>query len=184
MSGKASSNHAASMKSGMERAESWAMKLDRLKKAHKIADAELNAEAIQHAKENPDLSEKLMSYQAECEFLDKVINMLKEQEVIHDVDFSNEKQRSARDKETWKKWLAEEKERHKRIRQDYKDLGKKAPKIDTTHAMAAQEAQPRKKRVRFVLPGEPGDPWKQEVPKGAARLTKLREEAQRNPEHA
>ena len=150
---------------------------------------------------------KVFHYEKECSLLDEYYKLYLERGMLKQWDAGSMKARVEMDQGLWEQWVLEEKERHSRISEAYAAEGKQAPEI-TLPTMAASKGPARqmrrrhgsfvlahtnhtdgqavvpepptkaKKKVRFVLPGDPDDPWEQEAPKAQQRMTEMKEEAQ------
>jgi len=146
---------------------------------------------------------KVFHYEKECSILDEFYTYFLGEGVVKRWDVGSMKARVEADNAAWTAWVEEEAERHDRINAAYKTEGKTAPDValptnkpsqtkgperqvkrrhgsfvitQATEAVAEPE-KPAKRRVRFVLPGDPDDPWEQEVPAGQQRNTLMIEEA-------
>lgn len=149
---------------------------------------------------------KVFHYDKECSLLDDYYKLFLEKGLVKQWDVGSMKARVEADNALWQGWVDEETERHSRIRAAFTAEGKPAPDIslpsaakeperqmrrrhgsfvlastnraDAVEVVLGEAAKPSKRKVRFVLPGDPDDPWEQEVSRGQQRMTELKEEAQ------
>ena len=179
----------------------WADKLIKLKTAWKRNDLAREKEYQKTKKPDadadldPDLG-KVFHYDKECQQLDECYDHFLKTKVVTKFDMNNMKARMEIDKALWKSWIVEETERQNRIKEAYTKVGKESPfvalpteeqaqapqvkrvvKPNSTPKAAPESPQKKKKSVRFVLPGDPDDPWQQEAPPSQARTAAMVEHA-------
>ena len=171
--------------------QDWNDALIKMKKEWKAADAVREIEeqikreqSLNYQEPDPDVG-KVFHYEKECGLLDEYHDHFVKTGELLSFDIGNMKGRMAADERVWKLWKEEDLERQGRIKAACQEAGVPyvAPAVAAPRAgrvkkviMPSPPPKPAKKAVRFVLPGEPGDPWEQEVSAGIARVQNMREE--------